>query len=129
MFDETRLRTKIAGFAFFGALAFTVIMATLPQPLPIPGEPSDKVQHISAFAVLTVLAQLAYPGIQPRRLFAGLIALGALIEVVQAIPALHREASILDWLADCFAVTVAMGTAALAKRIFAVEGEEPAKQP
>lgn len=129
MFDQERLRTKIAGFVFFAALTFTVIMATLPQPLPIRGEPSDKVQHITAFAVLTVLAQLAYPDTQRWRLFVGLTALGALIEAVQAIPALHREASLLDWLADCLAVALVMGAAGLAKRVFKADDEKTARQP
>jgi hypothetical protein len=85
-----------------------MIMASLPQPPQIPGQPSDKVQHIIAFAVLTLLARLAYPATKRWKLFASLAFLGALIEAVQAIPALHRDASLLDWLADCGAVAVAM---------------------
>ncbi len=33
---------------------------------------------------------------------------GALIEVVQAIPALHRDSDVLDWLADTVAVVVVL---------------------
>jgi hypothetical protein len=34
--------------------------------------------------------------------------LGALIEVAQSIPALHRDCDILDWVADTVAITVAL---------------------
>jgi len=33
-------------------------------------------------------------------LLLGLMAFGALIEMVQAIPQLHRDSDLLDWLAD-----------------------------
>ena len=36
-------------------------------------------------------------------LFAGLAALGAVIEVLQMIPALVRDAEVGDWIADCVA--------------------------
>jgi hypothetical protein len=103
-------------FVFFGAVLITMAMAILPQPPQIPGQPSDKVLHIIAFAVLTLLARLAYPATKRLRLFASLAVLGALIELVQTIPALHRDARILDWLADCGAVAALMGIMALASK-------------
>jgi len=65
-----------------------------------PGEPSDKVQHIVAFLVLAALGRWAYPKTRKRMLLLGLMAFGALIEIVQAIPQLHRDSDLLDWLAD-----------------------------
>ena len=106
---QQRFRIPIMRFVFFGAVLFAVIMASLLQPPQIPGQPSDKVQHIIAFAVLTLLARLAYPATNRWRLFVSLAFLGALIEAVQAIPVLHRDPSLLDWLADCGAVAITMG--------------------
>ena len=42
-------------------------------------------------------------------LFAWLAAFGAAIELFQALPALHRDAEVLDWLADMAAAAVALG--------------------
>jgi hypothetical protein len=41
-------------------------------------------------------------------LLAGLSLFGAFIEVVQAIPELHRDSDVLDWLADTVAVAVVL---------------------
>jgi len=75
-------------------------MAVLPHPPVLPGEPSDKLQHIFAFLVLAVLGRLAYPETKKRVLLLGLMAFGALIELAQAIPVIHRDSDPLDWLAD-----------------------------
>lgn len=89
--------------AFWAACVFAFVMAVIPHPPIIPGHPSDKLQHIFAFLVLAVLGWLAYPALKKRKLLLGLMAFGALIEFVQAIPALHRDADPLDWLADSVA--------------------------
>ncbi len=75
-------------------------MAVLPHPPELPGDPSDKLQHIVAFLVLAVLGWLAYPNTRKRKLLLGLMAFGALIEIVQTIPSLHRDSDPLDWLVD-----------------------------
>lgn len=89
---------------FWCALIFAFVMAVLPHPSAFPGEPSDKVQHIVAFLVLTTLALFAYPRSSRRVITAGLIAFGALIEVIQSLPALNRDSSFLDWVADTGAI-------------------------
>ena len=83
-------------------------MAVVPHPPQVPGEPNDKVQHIAAFATLALLGSFAYPRTALTRLLVGLSVFGALIEVVQAIPALHRDSDVLDWLADTLAVIVVL---------------------
>ena len=83
-------------------------MAILPHPPQVPGEPNDKVEHIIAFATLATLGSFAYPRAPLLRLLAYLSLFGALIEVVQAIPALHRDSDPLDWLADTIACTVVL---------------------
>jgi len=81
-------------------------MAILPRPPAIPGQPSDKVQHVIAFSVLTILAFTAWPRRGWLLIVAGLSAFGALIEIVQLIPAMHRDGNWNDWMADTAAVMV-----------------------
>ena len=89
---------------FWAAACFAFVMAIVPHPPQVPGEPSDKVQHIVAFATLALLGSFAYPATALVQLLLRLSLFGALIEVVQAIPALHRDSDVLDWLADTAAV-------------------------
>ncbi|MEO6153525.1 MAG: hypothetical protein ABIT09_04945 [Croceibacterium sp.] len=99
--------------AFWSAAAFAFVMAVLPHPPEITGRLSDKIQHTMAFATLAGLGAAAYRRLPPLRLLAGLSAFGALIEVVQAIPVLHRDSDALDWLVDTLAVAVVLGVARL----------------
>ena len=97
---------------FWTAALFALVMAVLPHPPRLPGDPSDKVQHVIAFATLGVLASFAYPSSSVLRLAALLSVFGAGIELIQAIAFLHRDSSALDWLAD----TLASGLALIAMR-------------
>jgi hypothetical protein len=91
--------------AFYVAAAFAVVMALLPQPPYTPTrEFGDKVEHIIAFAILAALANLGFPEAAKRTVVERLSFLGAAIEVMQSIPALHRDCEPLDWLADTLAV-------------------------
>src|SRR4051794_18992167 len=93
---------------FWAAAAFAFVVAGLPHPPRLPGEPNDKVQHIIAFATLALLASWAYSRATPLRLLVRLSLFGALIELVQAIPALHRDSDVIDWAADTVAVAVVL---------------------
>jgi len=55
-----------------------------------------------------VLGSFAYPLTALLSLLVRLSLFGAAIEVVQAIPSLHRDSDILDWLADTAAVAVVL---------------------
>lgn len=83
-------------------------MAVLPHPPEIPGEPSDKVQHVAAFATLALLGSFAYPLTALTALLVRLSLFGAAIEIIQAIPVLHRDSDVLDWIADTAAVAVVL---------------------
>jgi hypothetical protein len=83
-------------------------MAVIPHPPEVPGEPNDKVQHIIAFATLSVLGTFAYPATALLQLLLRLSLFGAAIEVVQAIPALHRDSDVVDWFADTLAVAAVL---------------------
>lgn len=99
---------RLFQFTFWSALVFALVMASLPQPPAVPGNPSDKVLHLLAFLVLSCLATFAFPRIHLSVLLVGLAVFGGAIEVVQAIPALGREASWHDWIADVAASGVGL---------------------
>ena len=100
--------SRVAQLLFWAAASFAFVMAILPQPPAVPGAPNDKVQHIAAFATLALLGGFAFPATALWRLLISLSIFGALIEIVQAIPALHRDSDVLDWLADTVAVIVVL---------------------
>jgi hypothetical protein len=91
---------------FWAAALLAFVMAVLPHPPHVPA--NDKVQHMAAFATLGLLGSFAYPRLSTLRLLIGLSLFGALIEVVQAIPALHRDSDPLDWLADTIACAIVL---------------------
>ena len=107
---------------FFAACVLALVMAALPKPPGVPFEPSDKIQHIAAFAVLTVLARVAFWEARALSIFVSLSLFGALIECVQLIPALGRDADIVDWLADNIAV---LATLFFAQACQYWRGQEP----
>lgn len=94
---------------FWLALAVTLVMALLPRPPVGALGVNDKLQHMTAFAVLSLLAWLAFPRQRLSVLFLALAAIGGLIEILQMIPALHRDADVKDWIADCLAIAAVLG--------------------
>ena len=111
---------------FWAAAGFAFVMASLPKPPQLPGDPGDKVQHIIAFAVLALLARLGWLNVSGWRLLVGLSAFGALIELVQAIPTLGRHADWIEWAADTIAAGLVLGLAALVRKMVPAAGIEPA---
>jgi hypothetical protein len=103
---------------FWAASIFALVMAIIPQPPPIPGEPSDKVLHVLAFATLTFLWVLAYPRTSLIVIFVGLAVFGGLIELLQGTETIQREASLADWWADILAVLAVLTGAALVRGIY-----------
>ena len=92
---------------FWLALFFAVVMADLPKPPKLPTDAfGDKFAHMLAFATLTALAALGFPEALRWRVAERLSFVGALIEVSQSIPALHRDCDIRDWIADTLAIVV-----------------------
>lgn len=104
---------RLLPYAFWAALLFAFVMAVLPKPPQLPGEPSDKIQHILAFTVLAGLAAAAYPRTDLIKILLLLSAFGALIEFVQTVPALNRDGDWIDWVADTIAAAIVLGAAAL----------------
>ncbi|MGZ8997305.1 MAG: hypothetical protein ACXW2T_00465 [Allosphingosinicella sp.] len=107
---------RLLRLAFWVAVCFAFIMAVLPHPPRMPGDPSDKILHILAFTVLSGLAGASFRNSALLAIGIWLSAFGALIEVVQAVPALHRDSSVVDWLADTGAVLVVLIIVAIIRR-------------
>jgi hypothetical protein len=103
-----RRGSGVARAFFWAAAAFAFVMAVLPHPPDIPGNPDDKIQHVAAFATLALLGSFAFPATALLQVLVRLSLFGAFIEVVQAIPALHRDSDVLDWIADTAAVAVVL---------------------
>lgn len=102
---------------FWAVLLGVFVVSVWPSPLDMPYVRSDKLQHALAFLCLTLLGAAAYPRLSPVGLVLGLALYGALIEAVQAIPALNRQTEFLDWVADIGAASLA-AAALLAWRTF-----------
>lgn len=103
IFKGSQRRNRIeraARFLFGAAGAVAFVMATLPQPPPMPGQPPDKLLHVLVFATLGMLAAVGFRQQSVLRLLLGLSIFGAVIELVQAIPMLNRHSELADLLAD-----------------------------
>lgn len=119
--DPTRAPDRnrtIARILFWLALIGATALALMPYPPHLPTDRfGDKFNHVLAFAVLATLAVPAFPAMPRLRLIERLSFLGAMIELVQSIPWVHRDCDIRDWIADTLAVIVAtLVTAALVRR-------------
>ncbi len=93
--------------ALLGAAAGTLACALTPLASHLPvASYWDKLNHGFAFAVLSVLCGLAFPQLRARFMAPALLGFGALIEILQAIPAVHRSAEFGDLLADAAGIAV-----------------------
>lgn len=87
---------------------FTLTMAFLPKPPATPIDQfGDKFEHMVAFAVLTAVALIGWPQSRRWRIILLLSGLGAVIELVQEVPELHRDSDWHDWAADTLAIVAA----------------------
>ena len=107
--------------AFWGAALFAFVMAAVPHPPDL--HVWDKWQHMAAFFVITVLGRAGYPRLSRTMLMPALIGFGGLIELVQMIPALHRDSQLSDWVADIFSVIVALVLMDLLERLRRVRSD------
>jgi len=102
------LLVRLAQAVFVAAVIFTFYSAVIPPKHAVQLVPWDKAEHFIAFYALSGLGAAAFPG---RRLWvigALLSAFGALIEIVQGLPMVHRDRDFWDWVADTIAVIAAL---------------------
>ena len=102
------LLMKVARVAFVAALIFTFYNAVMPPSHVLHLTPWDKATHFVAFYVLTGLAVAAFPKQNLFVVAALLSAFGALIEIVQGLPMVHRDKDFWDWVADTIAISSAL---------------------
>ncbi len=91
---QARLVLLVAALCVFG-------VALLPAPIEEPvlfGV--DKLKHIAAFLVLTVLARAGWPSVRLWILALGLTGFGVAIELAQGLSGWGRTASLADVIAD-----------------------------
>jgi VanZ family protein len=107
----------------FMPLIFWLLVAIVSSLMLIELKPStdgipniDKVEHAFVFILLTITGGLAYSKYKAR-VYIGLIALGALYEVLQALFTVTRQASVYDWLADIFGILIAIGIMPLISKL------------
>ncbi|MEW4466787.1 hypothetical protein AB1K62_03010 [Parasphingorhabdus sp. JC815] len=97
---------RLIQIGFWSTLAVVSWFAFSPHPPQI--AVGDKLQHGFAFMVLCIMMAIAYPRLRWFHLFLLLSVFGAVIELIQAIPALNRDSSFADWIADMVAIILAL---------------------
>ena len=98
----------------FGLCVLAVLLlALMPTDVPMPSTGWDKSNHLLAFSVMALLGRRAYPG-RTMALFAGLLAYGALIEVLQFFTP-NRSADWQDLVADAVGLALGWGAGRLAQ--------------
>lgn len=85
--------------AWLVSAAAILFLATTSEPYPMPSSANDKVNHLLAFAELTILARLAWPQVRIAALALVVLGFGLMIEAIQFLLP-HRDFSLLDLAAD-----------------------------
>lgn len=92
--------------ALASGVSLCVIVALLPHPPQVPGNPSDTLLHAGAFVSLALLSRVAFPKSSAALIVLLLAALGLAIECAQAMPGVGRDASFEDWAVDIAASAI-----------------------
>lgn len=100
--------------AFWLAALSVLVLSLLPTSTPLPSTGWDKSNHVLGFAILGLLGSLGYQR-QEVRIVAGLIAFGALIEVLQGLSG-YRFAEWGDLLSDVIGIALGIFVAWFAGR-------------
>ncbi len=77
--------------------------------------PWDKAEHFSAFFALTACALAAFPRVGIAWIGLAVSASGALVELIQGLPFVHRDMDAKDWVADTLAVLAVVGVVIVAR--------------
>jgi hypothetical protein len=102
------LLIRVAQAVFIAAVIFTFYSAVIPPRHALQLVPWDKAEHFIAFYALTGLGVAAFPRRRLWVIAVLLSAFGALIELVQGLPLVHRDRDFWDWVADTLAIFAAL---------------------
>ena len=108
-----QLLDRILKPLFWVAAIFAYVAAILPGKDAPAVWAWDKANHMAAFFVLTLLFALGWRRTSLVRIALILAGFGAMIEISQMIPMLHRDAEFGDWVADVAAIVVGLLLAGL----------------
>lgn len=100
------------------AIGLALVMALLPHPPALPGNPNDKLVHSATFIVLALLVSYGWPRAGFWRILILLFAFGGLIELLQGTSFIHRDASAWDLVADTVAVLVMLSLLRMTTRLW-----------
>lgn len=105
------MRLLVAARVALGTCALlTAWGAFAPPGAPHPHlMPWDKAEHFCAFFALAACAVVAFPRTPIAWIAGALSGCGALIELIQALPFVRRDADVKDWIADTVAVGAVVG--------------------
>lgn len=95
---------------FWLALTAITLLALSPRPPAVADLGWDKLNHLAAFALLGLLARLAWPTQSLARWLFSLLVYGGLLEIAQGLTA-NRQAEWADLLADALGLLLALGLA------------------
>lgn len=95
---------------FWLALIAITLLALSPRPPAVADLGWDKLNHLAAFALLGLLARLAWPAQRLARWLLGLLVYGGLLEIAQGLTP-NRQAEWADLLADALGLLVALALA------------------
>jgi len=125
---DSRGRPALArGWQLLLALLLAVVLwlALTPAPPPQASLGWDKLNHLSGFITLTLVASFGFAG-HWRRIGLALLAYGALIEVLQSFTP-SRSAEWADLLADALGITAGLLLAAALAWLRVGDGRKPRK--
>ncbi len=107
--------------ALFAVTLFATLAAALLPGSQVPDlGAGDKINHIAAFVTLSIIAAAAWPYARLWQIGILMSAFGAVIEGLQALPIIARDAEWADWYADTLAAIVALTIVAVVRQLRAI---------
>jgi VanZ family protein len=111
-----RLPPAVRGWAYGAAVAVLLYLCLAPTKALPKVTLWDKAEHAVAWFVLAALGLAFWPA-RPGRVAGFALALGAIVEVLQAIMPLGRDGDWRDWAADSVGVSAALLGWAVVRRL------------
>jgi VanZ family protein len=118
---QAELRIRRWWPAAAGTVLAGVVVLSLGPDVNPRSELLDRLSHVAAYTALTALVLLARDrrGVARRystmALGLALVILGGVMELLQS--AVHRDATVVDWLADTLGITIAVGAYSLLRAV------------